>query len=189
MSPRELMVVLLRVLGIWEAIHAVAVTLPVMRAFSSLYGPANSNMLPSLEQYAWSVGFPGGIHLLAAVALLWFAEPLSRFFYPRDNDAPGGEQKTSISLAERIAQIPAADRLRFWICAAGLMTLLNFGMVGRSKASFSLGTLHTLFLITLGCGAAAFLLRKTLPLLEGFLAAWSVAFAMHTAMFALRLVP
>jgi hypothetical protein len=183
------MVVLLRVLAIWELIHAVAVILPAMRMYSSLYGMTNSNLVPTIEQYAWSVGVPGGIHLLAGIGLLWFAVPLSRFFYPREVGSLTDEQGASISFAERIAQIPAEHRLRFWICAAGFLTLLNIGMAARSKAPLGWSTLHTLFLIALGCSAAAFLLRKTLPFLEGFLAAWSLAFAMYTAMFALRLVP
>jgi hypothetical protein len=134
------------------------------------------------------VGFPGGLNFLAGIALLWFAEPLSRFFYPRE-DTIDSERRPSISFAERIAQIPAADRLRFWLCAAGFLTLFNIGMAARSKAPLGWSTLHKLFLIALGCSAAAFLLRKKLPPIEGFLAAWSAAFAAYTAIFALRLVP
>jgi hypothetical protein len=129
------------------------------------------------------------VHFVASGILLWFAEPIATFFYPRDEESPAGERTSSISFAERIAQIPAEHRLRFWICSAGLLTLLYFGLIAQSKVWFTLGTLHTLFLITLGCSAAAFLLRKTLPPLEGFLAAWSLAFAAYSAMFALRLVP
>jgi hypothetical protein len=129
------------------------------------------------------------VHFVASGVLLWFAEPIATFFYPRGDESPTGERTTSVSFAERIARIPAADRLRFWICVAAFLTLVYFGMVAQSTTWFPLGTLHTLFLISIGCSAAAFLLRKTLPPLEGFLAAWSVAFAAYTAMLALRLVP
>jgi hypothetical protein len=185
MSPRELMVVLLRVLGIWELINACAALTAFLQIFarSGLGGPF------PWSQMLWPLAAGVGVHFVACGLLLWFAEPLAAFFYPRGEESSAGERTTPLSFAERLSQIPAAHRLRFWICSAGLVTLLYFGLIARSKVWFTLGTLHTLFLITLGCSAAAFLLRKTLPPLEGFLAAWSVAFAMYTAMFALRLVP
>ncbi len=183
MKPRELMVVLLRVLGIWEFLNGCT----VLTTFLQVMEQQRRAGFP-WSGILWSLGAGAGVQFAASGILLCFAKPIATFFYPRGEESTAGERTPAISLAERIATIPAADRLRFWICAAGLLTLVYFGMVARSQNWFVLGTLHTLFLISIGCGAAAFLLRKTLPPVEGFLAAWSVAFGVYTAMFALHLV-
>ncbi len=184
MKPRELMVVLLRVLGIWELIHGCAAVAPFLQVLSQ----SGSGRFPALPQILWSLGGASAIHFVAGVALLWFAIPLSWLFYPSDAQGNDEEPAPPGPLARRLAAIPPQVKLGMGIFLAVVLPVTSVALsTPDAPLLVTMGrALHTLFLIVIACAAVAYLVRRRWPPFPSFLAMLIAIFALSTLLNAMR---
>ena len=76
MTPRGWFILVLRGLGVWQAIDVVEYAATTYSAYIGIFHPRET----SLQFYLLTVG----IHLFLAVWLLYFAPATARVFYPDD---------------------------------------------------------------------------------------------------------
>ncbi|MEX2112800.1 MAG: hypothetical protein WD845_06410 [Pirellulales bacterium] len=184
MKPRELFVVLLRVLGIWELINGCASIAPFLQIVSRS-GGARFGDLP---QILWSLAGASAIHFVAGAALLWFAIPLSWLFYPSDAQGNDEEPAPPGPLARRLAAIPPQVKLGIGIFLAVVLPITSVALsTPDAPLLITMGTaLHTLFLIAIACAAVAYLVRRKWPPIPSFLVMLIAIFALSTLLNAMR---
>ncbi len=185
MKPRELMVVLLRVLGIWQLINGLVVLATLLQVLTRIGG----NRVPPLAQLLWPFAAPSTVHLVAGVLLLLLANPIARWFYPIDReDEDSVEPRAPGPLARRWAETPKQVRLGLGIFMAVVLPMTSIALsTPEAPLLVTMGSaLHTLLLVGIACAAIAYLLRRRWKPIPSFFVMLIAIFALTTLLNAMR---